>query len=194
MKKHLYILTILISSTLYAQKTNGTIYFKDGTNKKGYIKITQNDKIKFKKNKNSEDIIKYSSIEIEKVEIEHEKYGKKILFYKKVESPFQNSNKLLPKLIDGKVNLYLDIVFNGQNGVSHDYYADKEKGTLTKIWPVGLFANGSEKVISEYFKDCPELLKLLKREAFRKFVKMKKGNKTQFRLEEIVKYYNNKCE
>ncbi len=106
---------------------------------------------------------------------------------------FENSNRLLDLVIEGKVSLYRDML-HVDNGVQLVYYVDKKNEKLTKIFPVGFMGNGSDKAISEYFNDCPAILELLEREAFRKFVKMKKGLKSQYRLEEIVKYYNQKCD
>jgi len=193
MKKYFLILSILFTSILNAQKQNGTIFFKDGTTKNGLLKITNNHKIKFKINENSEDVLTYSSLEVEKIEIEFKKNRKEVKVYKDTESLFQSSDKLLTLLEEGKVNLYMDML-HVDNGVQLIYYVDKKKEKLTKIYPVGFMGNGSDKAIEEYFQDCPTLLELLKREAFRKFVKMKKGLKSQYRLEEIVKYYNQKCD
>ncbi len=193
MKKYFLIISVLVSSILNAQKLNGTIYFKDGTIKNGLIKITNNEKIKFKTNKDSEDITTYSSIEVDKVEIEFEKNRKEIRVYKDIENLFQYGEKLLTLLVEGKVNLYIDML-HVDNGVQLVYYVDKKKEKLTKIYPVGFLGNGSDKAISEYFNDCPALIELLEREAFRKFVRMKKGLKSQYRLEEIVKYYNRECD
>ena len=187
MKLNLFALTLLTIVNLNAQ--NDIIFFKDGTSKKGYVKITQNDKIKFKTNKNSKDFIKYSSTEVEKIEINHKKYGKSTKVYKRVKNFFQDSDQLLNLMVEGKANLYYNLVDYG-HGLQPVYYVDKEKELTTN--PVIILK--SDKIIAEFFKDCPNLLKLLKREAFRKFVKMKKGLKYQNRLIEIVKYYNTKCD
>nr|WP_321223491.1 hypothetical protein [uncultured Psychroserpens sp.] len=193
MKISLVILLFFSTILVYAQKEHGTIYFKDGTLKKGLVKIKNNHELKFKENKDTKEAIIYTFATVKKVQIE----GFQMRYYKKTNEAFQ-PNRLVYKLIDGKVNLYMDEVSttNSQGmvgGTALKYYVDKENEDVVQIYPGTPLGKSSDRIIAEYFKDCPKLIALLDRDAFRKSVKMRKGRRSQFRLEEIVKYYNENC-
>ncbi|WP_047546338.1 hypothetical protein [Psychroserpens sp. Hel_I_66] len=188
MKKIIIIITLCLSSVLYAQKEKGTIYFKDGSKKEGLVAINANHDITYKLTENSEKFLIYNASTVEKVQLE----GFATQYYKTIENGLENTDRLVIKLIDGKVSLYKDFK-ETNNGKVNLYFVEKDNEPLAQMYPAKSFAKSSDKVIKDYFQDCPQLIELLDKEAFRKDVKMKEGRNSQLRLEAIVKYYNDKC-
>ena len=196
--KNIYILITIffLVGNITAQKLNGKVYLKTGEIKVGLLKLSKDfSTIKYKENKKSKDKIKYTSVEVEKIEIESWALCKcwTTLIYKTKETPFRIYEKLMEKVIDGKVSLYRDLSYGEKVGYSDIYFEKNEK--FIKIFNSGGWnsVNKTEKIINEYFKDCERLIELRNRKAFEKFVAMKKYGKFYKKVIEIVKFYNEKC-
>ena len=166
---------------VYGQKQNGTIDFKDGL-----INIKDNHEIKFRTNKDTKKVVIHTSARMEKRRFE----GYEMKCYKNTDNLFQGSDRLIYKITDGEVSVHKDIMFvNYSNhtriSIQREtivYYIDKDNEELVKIYPGTAFGKSSDRVIAKYFQDRPRLIELLDRDALGKFVKIKKGLRSQFRL------------
>lgn len=202
MKKILFTLILLITLSSFSQNQKATLFFRDGTSLEGLARITNfGDKIKFKKDKNSEKII-YNSQKVDKIVIrendEDITYQYKIIKNRK--TPL-----LLEPLKEGKVTLYRDLKqgyspgmqmggysaggmgmnFGGGRSYSiSSYYVSKDNGNIViHLGDKGtIFTKNFKKAASEYFKDCSELVKKIQSKEFRKRD-----------VVDIVEYYNENC-
>jgi len=199
MKIQILILTFitLFISNINAQKKNGKIFLKNGEIKTGLVKLTVDGSIiKFRINRKEKEITKFTYKEVEKLEIENKKGSGYFITmtYREIETLFRTYQKLVEVIEKGRISLYIDVV-NGANGYTDYYFERNDKMTL--IYSAGNFISNkskTEKRINEYFKDCEKLIELRKRKAFEKFVAMKKNGKFYWKLKEIVKFYNEKCD
>lgn len=196
--KKIYILTsiLFIISNINAQKLQGKIHLKNGDVKEGLIKLSRDfSTIKYRENKTSKVKISYTSRDVAKVEIERWALCRcwTTLVYKTAETPFRTYEKLMEKVVDGKVSLYQDVTY-GERVYYSDLYFEKD-GKLTKIFNSGGLnsMNKTEKLLNEYFKDCKKLIELRKRKAFEKYVAMQKNGRFFKKIKEMVKFYNEKC-
>ncbi|MET3535237.1 hypothetical protein [Chryseobacterium limigenitum] len=195
MKKILATLFMAVFSFMNSQTNSGTLYFKDGTSKKGLISSPNEiakGKITFKDENNN---VK----EIEVSEIEKLDYGF-FPFY-----PIQNNKYYLltKKIIDDpKVKLYVyqsvdrtDYMglYNTRNTIVADTYVyfiemDGKKPEVISSWydkGITVFVKKANiKYILKYFKDkCPKMADAYKNDEI-KF----KDNPTPF-----IEYYINNC-
>lgn len=203
MKQLLFTLTLLITLSSFSQNQKATLFFRDGTSLEGLARITNfGDKIKFKKDKNSEKII-YNSQKVDKIVIrendEDVTYQYKIIKNRK--TPL-----LLEPLKEGKVTLYRDLKqgyspgmqmggygvggmgmnFGGGRSYSiSSYYVSKDNGNIViHLGDKGtIFTKNFKKAASEYFKGCSELVKKIQSKEYRKRD-----------VVEIVEYYNENCD
>lgn len=206
MKKLVIIVTLLYVMPILSQNNKATLHFKDGTEISGLAKITTyGDKIKFRKDKNSEKST-YTSEELKSIEIHNKKiqfFGKRTkpgyvhYYYKKIKT--QGSPLLLEILEEGKVKLFLDYKQStsapmmGANGTMtgggtytiNSYYVSKNDDEIvTHLGDRGnLFSKNFKKAASEYFKDCSRLVKKIQDKEFRKRDIIK-----------VVKFYNEDCQ
>ncbi|MEM9001213.1 MAG: hypothetical protein AAGB24_13195 [Bacteroidota bacterium] len=194
-----------------AQKGQGTIYFKNGTKKTGLVKygpkltatnMRTTDKVLYKTHKKDKNPIEYDFFEIFKIEYA---FGTSTLtYYFKI--PEENPNIVLDVslLYEGNVNLYrhsslvTSTTPNGgtATGYTHNYYVQKNEKQVSRIFPNRFMGPSSQKLMKQYFSDCPKLVELIARDAFKMYVantpKLAK-NKTANRLIEIAKYYDSNC-
>lgn len=213
MKGKLLIFTFFITLIVSSQKTESIIYFKDGTEKIGYIKygphpfasnITTTDKVKYRTSKESKEITEFEYSEISKINIIEDGDIIRTSYFK---NPDKNPHVVLEVTLvyEADVNLYEHIatgsISNGSNGYRSypifEYYAQRGKNNIVKIFPVGLLGNGSDKAMIEFFSDCSKLIGYIKNRTFEKYVKnhpdYEDEPKLRSRFLEIVKYYNSKC-
>lgn len=201
----------LITSIVSSQKYESVIHFKDGTEKSGYIKygakpfasnITTTDKVKFRISKESKEVTEFEFSKISKIDLT--KSGDVIRTYY-FQTPEENLKVVLEVTLEHEgnaVSLYKHIQSvntstNGYNpGSINEYYLQKGKKNIVKIFPGKFMGISSENLIKNFFEDCPKLVELIDREAFKMFVantpSLAKKKNTN-RLIEIVKYYNSKC-
>ncbi|AOW20229.1 hypothetical protein [Urechidicola croceus] len=202
MKKIVIILFLLISISSFAQKQKATLYFKDGTTKTGLAKFTTfEEKIKFRKNRNSKKVV-YDSNKIDKIIIREN--DKNIEYrYKFVEG--RERAILLEPLVEGEITLYRDLkegyspgvsvggyggggmgmgmtMGGGYYSISNYFVARGNEKKLQNMGSTALFGKNFKKAAKEYFKDCPSLVKKINDKEFKKRD-----------IVDVVEYYNNNC-
>lgn len=198
-KKSVVLLVLLISSSAFSQKERCTVYFKDGKTSEGLGKLKPDGNIKFRLNKDSESEI-YQKNLIDKAAI-NQNGRVEIYKFKKVKEDFPIWMKVI---VEGKVSLYTNDVtgynFNtaggnamgGFGGMSYGggggtvifYYVNHDgEDEVFKITSVGNISKNFKNAASYFFKDCPALVEKIQNKTY------KKGD-----LEEMVKYYNSKCD
>lgn len=171
MKRIILIITLVYFSQINAQFNDykfGKVFFKDGTEKWGFIKFKDLDKIQFKKEMNNKAVIfGYEDI----VKLNNDSDFEYLLI--------DNKPRLLKVVLKGKINLYSsEYMYEGLNGFSAEYtayYIEKnEKITITD--------KNFKKKYDFIIKDCNDLYsKLQNKEMKRK------------ELETIIDYYNINC-
>tara|TARA_R110001592_G_scaffold149963_1_gene375550 strand:+ start:2772 stop:3368 length:597 start_codon:yes stop_codon:yes gene_type:complete len=197
MKKTILLLSIFLSTLIFSQKDNGKIFLKNGEVKTGFIRLglfstfglASENIVVFKKNKESNEKIKYTLNDINKVVLEK----KGTYFMKKNEKGEILITNLIYEGSPLSLYLYWEEGFNGQRSPS--YYFQKGNENLKLIYR-GL-GNSSDKKMRKYFSDCPKLAEYIKSRTFETYVerspKFKDKNKLNSKLIEIVKYYNENC-
>ncbi len=188
--------SLLVPTPIAAQKEKTTLIFKDGSVKTGLGKLTGN-RIKFRTNK-KEKGVKYDFSLLKEAKLSGKTYVS--LGVKGKEKP-----KVLERLLVGKVYLYrtVDLVytsyvgnlggFRGRAGVGfvgggqyynikNFYVRKKTENEVTHLGSNQLFTKNFKQAASNYFKDCPKLVKRIQNRA------LKKRD-----LKEIVQFYNNQC-
>ena len=198
MKKTILLLSIFLSTLIFSQKDNGKIFLKNGEVKTGFIRLglystfgfASENKVVYKKSKESKEKIKYSLNEINKVVLE--KRG--TFFMKKNEKGDILITNLIYEGSPLSLYHYPEEGFNGHK--SPTYYFQNGNEDLKLIYR-GL-GNSSDKKMRKYFSDCPKLAEYIKSRTFEKYVerspKFKDKNKFYSKLIEIVKYYNENCQ
>lgn len=207
MKVKFLILTFFVATFAFSQKTEGVIYFKDGTKKVGYVKVGPKfsetnigikDKVKFRIDKKSKEISEFEYSNILKIDFIKKSKVIRTSYFK---VPLNNPEVILEVSLEfeAEVNLYYHFSKAvGSNGYSSDdYYVQRGEDNIVKIFPVGIFGSGSEKAMMNYFGDCLKLVEHIKNETFKKYVEnhpdFKEKSKVYSRMIEIVKYYNINC-
>tara|TARA_R110002126_G_scaffold291224_1_gene451013 strand:- start:69 stop:680 length:612 start_codon:yes stop_codon:yes gene_type:complete len=200
-KKLLVSILIFASSFLNAQYEKGTVYFKDGKVKKGFVHKYKSDAIQFKTEKKSKSIkLNYKDIfgfenenGLFKYKYLEKRKPRKVLgfdstkgkiIYEKEKNP--QTPKFVGVILTGKINLYAKNYFSMgipiQNGVtfgggnSTTYYIEKG-GNFVEL------GNKIGKIFMNYFNDCPVLIEKIENKILRK------NN-----VYGIVQFYNNNCE
>jgi hypothetical protein len=206
--------TLLSGNFMFAQKQRATIIFKNGDTIKGLAKIAMNGKIKYRENKKSEtktfDLRKVTKLKINNKGVT-ENYDCKFLVNKKSEvKPI-----LLITVSKGKIDLYKinlsgtnpSFGFFGNNNSIHEFggssysinnfYLGKKGSDFVEKFHsfdvmldnnlIGLIFSNPEKrfrkAATEYFKDCSKLVDLIKNKT------LKKDD-----IQEVIEFYNKKCE
>lgn len=205
MKKHLspinfysiknftFLLFIFLSSFGFAQNQRCTIYFKDHKILEGLGRLKLDGSIKFRLNNDSESEI-YENELIDKVQISTNG-GSDIYKYKNVKD---DSAIWLKVIIEGKVTLFTNDItgfnFNsagmspmggmsyGSSTVTHYYVSHEGEYEVFKITSLGTISKNFKKAASDFFKDCLVLVEKIQNKTY-----------TKNDLEEVVKFYNSKC-
>ena len=179
MKKSLTLFALLSFTFMNAQYQSGTIYFKNGETKKGFIKKRNHDGIKFKENKDSKLII-YDHNHITGYDT--------LIGYYRYKNEYKSSPILFELLTRGKINLYslqksspgsaipgvVGATFGG--GTSSYYFIEKGE----RFMKLGYRVNKGNLF---YFTDCPILIKKIKSKEI-------KGSNVY----EIIDFYNTHCD
>ncbi|MEE9409248.1 MAG: hypothetical protein V3V28_14375 [Polaribacter sp.] len=198
MKNRILILLLIISFKAASQDINifnsyrdGILYFRDSTEKKGLIKITSDDEIKFKETrKGKKQIYNYESI-------------KKIHFYKNNKTLYYKHNNssvyLLEKEVSGKIDLYFKIVNSGHimgangmmmhGGFYNTYYIGNKGSDIIEALDENVKSREFWLTFSKYIKDCQYLIEKVKdKKSIKKNFRKKKS-----RLINMVNDYNTNC-
>ncbi|MEE9362414.1 MAG: hypothetical protein V3U92_07445 [Cellulophaga sp.] len=206
MKGKIVVFVFFTALIVSSQKREGTIYFKDGTKKVGYIRnrsdiITSKDRLEFRISKKSKEISEFKYTDISKIDFNNATSENifAIFYYKTL---MENSENMLEVslIYKGYVSLYRHIGYfensQGGGGSITEYYVQKGEENIVKIFPGKVLGKSSETLMKSFFEDCPKLVELIDRKAFKMFVanspSLAKKRHTN-RIIEIVKYYNSKC-
>jgi hypothetical protein len=194
-KVPILMLFTLASIAVHAQKTKAVLQFKDGTTKTGLGKIVGNN-IKFRNNKNHK-AVKYDFSILKSAKIY---YQTDITTYVSVRVKERDKPIVLEQVATGKVNLYQKstqgynpgFANNGFGGagftggytysINNFYVKKKGKAAAFHLGSNQLFTKNFKQAASDFFKDCPELVKKIQNRELKKK-----------HLREIVEYYNNQC-
>lgn len=164
-----------------------TIFFRDGTQKKGLGKLAKlGSKIKFKETKKGEVII-YDYKKLSGFTIEYS-YNPIEFEYKIIKG--KTGVKLLRVKKRGKLDLYYIIgrtpVMGGADGITYGgesydiYYIAKSNDSF--VYPTDVSKKKFKKLIDIFFKDCPKLI-----------AKIENKELKRHKIVEIVEFYNSKC-
>ncbi len=200
MKVKLFFFTLFSVSIAFAQKSECTVYFKDGTNKVGFIKEMGskpglNEKFKFRTNKKSKEIFEFKIENIAKIDFIENGVVNRTMYYKHSEN---NPNVFLEVILiyKNEVSLYYHYVSEYQYN-NTEYYVQRGEDKLVKIFNVNALGNRSKNLMMKYFNDCPVLIEHIKKDTFKNYVKNHPDfvdkPKLQSRIIEIVKFYSTKC-
>ena len=219
MKTTILILFMLLTTAMgFSQKIEATLHLKDGTTKTGFIKYGLNpfapnlyvtDKVKYRKTITSKEITEYAYSLISRIDVLEEGKLMRSLYFRTTEKNPKIVLELLLVYQEGEVNLYAapvdvitpnDVVQSGKPYVVASvsaYYLQKDgEAHVFKVFPGKVMGISSEKLMQDYFEDCPKLVELIGRKAFKMYVANTPSladQKSKNRLIEIVKYYNTNC-
>jgi len=200
MAKKFIILIICVFTTLsvlQAQKTKAVIYFKNGDTIAGLGKIKGNS-VKYRKNRKE----KSSKLHFSKLERVKIYYTDEITSYVYLKVKNQDTPKVFEEVTVGNISLYRTVSqsynpgFGGGFGamggtgfsggysytIKNFYVKRREQDFVIHLGSNQLFTKNFKKAASEYFKDCPKLVKLIQNREFKKRD-----------LIEIVEFYNQQC-
>ena len=198
LKTALNLIPVLLFFNLsIAQKNKMVLVYKDGTSQNGYGKLTSEKKIKFRKTR-KEKAIKMAYEDLKNVK-EIKFYGDEIEIYEFVTIK-EGKVKLLERTAKGKVNLYRRLRITGSTfmpmggmqagggmwtggGTIKNYYVKRAtEKVATHLGSNQLFTKSFVNAMSEYVKDCPELVSKITSKELRKRD-----------LIEIIEFYNESC-
>lgn len=185
------VIVFLISFKGTAQKTQGTIYMKNGTVKKGLVKRSGLKSVKYRSSKKSKSV-KFNFEELERVEI-LERRGKETFVNLKITAKHE---KIVQLVEEGRVNLFssYDHIFIPSAGaggtamggssqhLNNLYVKRKEEKLPTHLGSNQLFTKNFKKAASEFFKDCTVLVSKIQNNEYKKRD-----------IQEIVAFYNTEC-
>lgn len=196
-----FLLTIFLSSTLYAQRTKAILFFKDGTQITGLGKLKGANKVKFRKTRKDK-AKKYDFKNLEKVKIYE---ADDIITYVYLKIKGKNKYKVLEQVVVGEVMLYKIVAqgqhagvgmggFGGAGGgmgfgmgtsftIKNYYVKRKNDQEVTHLGSTSLFSKSFKKAAGNYFKDCLNLVKKIQNKEYKKRD-----------IREVVEYYNTECE
>lgn len=192
---------MVVVFTLYtpinAQKTKAVLIFKDGTQKEGFARLNQWEKIKFRK----EEKAKKESYTFEQVDTLKLFEDKSPTIYVQVKIKYEGIHKILELVDQGKNVIYYRDRIQGYYGSSAipngsipsapmggsysytDSYVRKPgENEATYLASTNWLSGNFKKMASQYFEDCPALVAKIQNKEFKKK-----------HLKEILTYYNTQC-
>lgn len=192
--KSIIISVLLFSSiSIYSQSffESGEIFYRDGTNEKGYIKIKYSE-IKFKKKITDKKHQEYTYRKVKKLILADARENK-IYEYKIIKDKKKSIIKLLNLVLLGDVALYQIEHFDtvGNYGLTYSYKGasyylvesnNESFATFIGSKSIAVGRKNIKKGLIKYFKDCPDLINKLKNKKFKKRD-----------IVEVVEYYNENC-
>lgn len=188
----------LFSFSVLGQKTKGVLVFKNGETKKGLVKLSGSNSVKFRAKK-KEKAVKYdfSTLEYAKIYI-----GEEAKIYKYVAVVNKETPIILEELIVGKVTLYnlhtqgyssgfspmagggAPMYTGGASYSINNLYVLKEgEDKASHLGSDHLFSKNFKKAASAFFKDCDSLVQKIQNKEFKKK-----------EIKEIVEFYNDHCQ
>jgi hypothetical protein len=179
--KHLIILLLLlVSSTVFAQKKDAIILFRNGEKLKGLARIKTDQTVKFRKDKTSEARI-YTFRDIKALKIE-EDFEMNTYHYKMIKKKNVKRPKLLKLCVKGKMSLYSEYFQNNTSmggmggtpiysigGESTFYYICMNDNHIVE--PVTKVGNGLGRSLRKtglkFFKDCPVIAEKIRNKTYK---------------------------
>ena len=193
--RYIFLGLFLISFCASAQKTKAVLTFKDGTTKTGLGKWVGN-RVKFKTHKKDK-AVKYDFMQLDQVKIYS---SEDVHIYVSMAVQDEEKPKILEEVIIGKVSLYQKVSYGHSPGVVggagsgfgfsagysysiNDYYLKREgENKAFHLGSTNLFSKNFKKAASDYFKDCPSLVKKIQNKEYKK---------KDIRL--VIEFYNREC-
>lgn len=192
-----FLCLLLIGGTLQAQVKKVELVKEDGTSMNGYAKFYTKS-FSYRADEN-ERFKRFKMLDFETIRIFSEDNDTKT--YKRIKVDDRKKPKMLILLVEGPVSLYLEErqiyssgygaglgvsgnTGQGIGGTSYSYsrlYL-KRNNNQNAIHIGSVSKKKFKGVITNYFKDCPDLVK-----------KVDAGEYSKKELKEIVEFYNNKC-
>jgi len=184
------VVLLLFVNSLTAQKQKGLIYFNDGTIKEGFVKISGNEKVKYK-DSSKKNKLTYLWKNISKITIIEPGNGKFHFFNIKINGD-DAQRRVLQLVYEGKVNLYKHVINTyklspGFNfGVAPlttqvkyiSFYMNKKGEDVMFVDSNSDFTE----IVKKYFSDCS----MVKEKIDQKIYTVKN-------IQDIVFEYNYKC-
>lgn len=183
---------------MIAQKTVGTLHFKNGDIQKGFVKLAGSQSVKFKSNKNAK-AIKYEFADLEYAEIYN---GDESSIYKNVIVLGKEKPIVLEEIVQGRVTLYnlhtqaytsgfspMGVrgapMYTGRNfySLKNLYVKKEDENQAIHLGSNQLFTKNFKTAASDFFKDCPTLVEKIQTKEFKKK-----------EIKAIVEYYNTYCD
>lgn len=201
MKKTLCLILLLITTFAFAQKEDKygsfdkvKITLKDGSIIEGLGKINLDEEIIYKENKEAEKkIFNYKNVDRLIIKIDNTIKRFEYLTIEGIDGI--NREKLVEKIITGKINLYEDYTsgvsysptMNGSYGFSNysktTYYISKNENIPATDLRIGnTYSERFKEIAQKSFSDCPDLLNKIDTKYFKRYG-----------IREVVKYYNQSC-
>jgi len=182
-----------------AQKTKGTLFFKDGSVKEGLVRLTNGEKVKFRPNKKAK-ATKYVFSELTEVRIME---SSKPSIYVQILAKGHNGPRIVKEIVKGRVSLYhLETIGSspmympnagdpgggsfttfGTYNIKNLFVKREGENVATHLGSDQLFTKNFKKAASEFFKDCEVLVSRIQQREYKKRD-----------VKEIVTFYNNKCD
>ena len=172
LKKRILSIVLLISFLSFSQNDKCIIYFKDGTKLEGLGKLKSNGQVKFRLDKESDKQNYHSSI-ISKIQFIN--YKVTTFEYKVIDDL---NSEWLELIIKGKVSLYTISINHQQMGMNGGmsfgntttYYftCHNNDSQVYRIASVGTISRSFKKTASDFFKDCPKIVKKIHDETYKK--------------------------
>ncbi|RDY60775.1 hypothetical protein [Flagellimonas nanhaiensis] len=188
--------SFILSNPIVGQKAPVLIKFHDGRVMEGLGKLKNNEVKYWSQKKAKPQYFSFQELESFRIKQGAEWGRYRSIQVKNVEGPIMLELKLA-----GKVSLYQQsshgYMPTGPGGVGsvggtgfgggqfyaiNRYYLKKENEEAIHMGSNQLFEKSFKKAASEYFKNCPSLVEKLQKREYKKK-----------HIEEVVAYYNNKC-
>ncbi|MGC1205822.1 MAG: hypothetical protein WA839_13175 [Flavobacteriaceae bacterium] len=205
MKKNMFLLAFLISAMIFSQNSTAIISFNDGTKKEGIVVIKKQNAwggegdVQYEKN--NESVARYRFSEINRIDYLN---GRDTIntFYIIKENDKKKEKFIVVSLEwKGKVSLFKEeFVKNTYENIYgyiySKYYLQKKDEEIVNIYPTAY--RNAKRPMKNYFSDCPKLVDLIERNAFKKYVlgkysKLNESERLELEIIETIKYYNSNC-
>lgn len=177
--RQIVLLIIFIFSTFisFSQKQNIAVTKKDGTvlNVKRYSSKVKYLKLVFENETTQE--LSYN--QLDKIEYEYKERKKVEKITEQFVRMSERNGAMMKTVVSGECNLYENL---GYQSVTY-YYAKKDTDKIATKLGSNSFVDVAnyKNVALEYFKDCPSIIKEIKKKFRRKKIK------------ELIEFYNNNC-
>lgn len=176
-------IALLSMTSLFGQRDEAVLIFKDGSTMEGLAQLTNREDIKFKKTRKAKRQV-YTFQEVDTLKIFFES---RTITYTLVDIKNESEPELLEVLIQqGRVIHYQKVTYGGgirPYAVHYTFLRKKGQKKATKFGSDALFSKNFKRVAAQFFNDCEELAE-----------QIQNGQFERNDLKEIIKRYNEDCE